>query len=58
MRFDWKSNALVVTCKGPSWISVMKIIVEGRPVMSAWEFANGFIRGKKKDWILFQNNIT
>ncbi|XP_070522001.1 methionyl-tRNA formyltransferase, mitochondrial isoform X2 [Cardiocondyla obscurior] len=58
VRFNWKTNALVVTCKGPSWISVMKVSVEHYSVMSARDFANGFIRGKKKDWILFQSNVT
>ncbi|XP_036144521.1 methionyl-tRNA formyltransferase, mitochondrial isoform X2 [Monomorium pharaonis] len=57
-RFDRKNNALVVTCKGPSWISVKKVIVKGHLVMSALDFRNGFIRGRKKDWILFQSNIT
>ncbi|KAG5315919.1 FMT protein, partial [Acromyrmex insinuator] len=57
-RFDRKSNALVVTCKGPSWISTTKVIVKGHSVMSALQFRNGFIRGRKKDWILFQSNVT
>jgi len=33
----------------------MKVIVKGHSVMSALEFRNGFIRGKKKEWILFQS---
>ncbi|XP_071646363.1 methionyl-tRNA formyltransferase, mitochondrial isoform X1 [Temnothorax longispinosus] len=57
-KFDWKSKQLIVTCKGPSWISVTKVIVEKCSVMSAQAFANGFILGRKKDGILFQSNIT
>ncbi|XP_011166430.2 methionyl-tRNA formyltransferase, mitochondrial [Solenopsis invicta] len=57
-RFDRKSSVLVVTCKGPSWISVKKVIVKGHIVMTALDFRNGFIRGRKKGWILFQNNVT
>jgi len=36
----------------------MKVIVKGHSVMSALQFRNGFIRGRKKDWILFQSNVT
>ncbi|KAL6255112.1 hypothetical protein P5V15_013443 [Pogonomyrmex californicus] len=58
VRYDRKSNALVVTCKGPSWISVSRVTVSGYSPMSALEFRNGFMRGKMKDWILFESNVT
>ncbi|XP_011695587.1 PREDICTED: methionyl-tRNA formyltransferase, mitochondrial isoform X2 [Wasmannia auropunctata] len=57
-RFDWKDNVLVVTCKGPSWISVARVTMDGYKVMSAKDFMNGFVRGRKKNRILFQSNIT
>ncbi|XP_011865966.1 PREDICTED: methionyl-tRNA formyltransferase, mitochondrial isoform X2 [Vollenhovia emeryi] len=44
VTFDRENKVLVVTCKGPSWISVSKVIVESHSAMSATSFANGYLR--------------
>lgn len=56
VRFDKKSNALIVTCKGPSWVSIKKVIVSGRSPMSAMDFRNGFMQGKMKQKLFFRSN--
>ncbi|XP_014473704.1 PREDICTED: methionyl-tRNA formyltransferase, mitochondrial isoform X2 [Dinoponera quadriceps] len=57
VRFDKKSNVLIVTCKGPSWVSIKKVIVSGRSPMSAMDFRNGFMQGKMKKLFFLRNNI-
>lgn len=53
VRFDRKSNVLIVTCKGPSWVSIKKVLMMGRSPMSAMDFRNGFMQGKIKKKIFF-----
>lgn len=57
VRFDWKSNALIVTCKGESWISVKKVKITGHSPMTAMDFRNGFMQDKMKEKIFFHNNV-
>ncbi|KAL6420003.1 hypothetical protein ACFW04_011017 [Cataglyphis niger] len=57
VRFDRKNSALIVACKGPSWISVKKIIMTGHSPMTAMDFRNGFMQGKMKEKIFFQSNV-
>ncbi|XP_032670483.1 methionyl-tRNA formyltransferase, mitochondrial [Odontomachus brunneus] len=56
VRFDKKSNSLIVTCKGPSWVSIKKLIVFGHSPMRAIDFRNGFMQDKMKK-LLFRSNI-
>jgi methionyl-tRNA formyltransferase len=53
VRFDKKSKALIVTCKGPSWISIKKVVLAGHSSMNAVDFRNGFMQGKIKENIFF-----
>ncbi|KAH0947974.1 hypothetical protein HN011_006990 [Eciton burchellii] len=53
VRFDKKSKALIVTCKGPSWISIKKVVLAGHSPMNAVDFRNGFMQGKIKENIFF-----
>ncbi|XP_012232252.1 methionyl-tRNA formyltransferase, mitochondrial isoform X2 [Linepithema humile] len=53
VRFDRKSDTLIVTCKGPSWVSIKKVTMTGRSPMSAVDFRNGFMQGKIKKKIFF-----
>ncbi|XP_076749431.1 methionyl-tRNA formyltransferase, mitochondrial-like [Xylocopa sonorina] len=48
-----KSKTLIIKCKDESFVSVKKIAVQGKPSMTALDFYNGFISGKKKTKILF-----
>lgn len=57
VRFDRKSSALIVACKGPSWISIKRVIMAGHSPMSAMDFRNGFMQGKMKEKIFFQSNV-
>ncbi|XP_072764719.1 methionyl-tRNA formyltransferase, mitochondrial isoform X2 [Anoplolepis gracilipes] len=57
VRFDQKSSALIVTCKGPSWILVKKVTMTGHSPMNAMDFRNGFMQGKMKEKIFFQSNV-
>ncbi|EFN63933.1 Methionyl-tRNA formyltransferase, mitochondrial [Camponotus floridanus] len=57
VRFDWKSNVLIVTCKGESWISVKKVKITGYSPMNAMDFRNGFMQGKMKEKIFFHSNV-
>lgn len=52
--FDKKNNVLVVKCKDNSWISVEKVSVPKRRLMSANDFNNGFIAGLKKKTIILR----
>lgn len=56
VRFDKKNNALIVTCKGPSWVSIKKLTVSGHSSMNAIDFRNGFMQDKMKK-LFFQSNI-
>ncbi|KAM0731396.1 Methionyl-tRNA formyltransferase, mitochondrial [Formica fusca] len=57
VKFDRKSSALIVACKGPSWISIKRVIMAGHSPMSAMDFRNGFMQGKMKEKIFFQSNV-
>lgn len=57
VKFDRKSSTLIVACKGPSWISIKRVIMAGHSPMSAMDFRNGFMQGKMKEKIFFQSNV-
>lgn len=57
MKFDRDSKTLIVTCKGPSWVSINKIRIAGRPVMSAVDFQNGFMQNNIQKQICFQSDV-
>ncbi|EZA61911.1 Methionyl-tRNA formyltransferase, mitochondrial [Ooceraea biroi] len=49
VRFDRKNKVLIVTCKGPSWISIEKVVLAGHSAMDATDFRNGFMQGEMKE---------
>ncbi|KZC06067.1 Methionyl-tRNA formyltransferase, mitochondrial [Dufourea novaeangliae] len=51
--YDRISDALIIKCAGNSCISVKKLIIQGKSVMKARDFNNGFIAGKKESKIFF-----
>lgn len=53
VRFDEKNSVLIVTCKGPSWISIKKITIAGGAPMTAIDFRNGFMQRKIQKQIFF-----
>ncbi|XP_076287627.1 methionyl-tRNA formyltransferase, mitochondrial-like [Lasioglossum baleicum] len=53
VTYDKVSNKLIVKCKGAGCISVKSIGVQGKSVMTARDFNNGFIIGKNETNILF-----
>ncbi|CAK9832641.1 Methionyl-tRNA formyltransferase, mitochondrial [Anthophora retusa] len=53
VMYDRKGKALIVKCKGETFVSVKKITVQGKRCMSAHDFYNGFICGKNKTKIYF-----
>lgn len=48
-----ETDSLIVRCKGCTWVSIKTIGVPGRPKMSALNFTNGFLGGKRQKFCLF-----
>ncbi|XP_076656274.1 methionyl-tRNA formyltransferase, mitochondrial isoform X1 [Halictus rubicundus] len=53
VTYDKVSNELIIKCKGAGCISVKRISVQGKSVMTAGDFNNGYIIGKNETYILF-----
>ncbi|KAK2586276.1 hypothetical protein KPH14_001531 [Odynerus spinipes] len=54
VTFDKVNNVLIVKCKDDSWVSVAKVSMPGRRLMSAKDFNNGFISGQKEKVTIFR----
>ncbi|XP_076379067.1 methionyl-tRNA formyltransferase, mitochondrial [Megalopta genalis] len=55
VTYDKVNNVLIIKCKREGCISVKNVGIEGKPVMSAHDFNNGFISGRNKTSILFSS---
>ncbi|KAG7211296.1 hypothetical protein KM043_010596 [Ampulex compressa] len=51
--FDNNRKALIVKCKGETWIAVKNLVIEGHRPITASEFNCGYIANKKKKEIFF-----
>lgn len=48
-----RTDSLVVRCKDNTWVSIKVIGIPGRPKLSALNFTNGFMGGKRQKFCLF-----
>ncbi|XP_051171526.1 methionyl-tRNA formyltransferase, mitochondrial isoform X2 [Leptopilina boulardi] len=48
-----ETDSLIVKCKDNTWVSIKTIGVPGKPKLSALNFANGFLGGKRQKFCIF-----